>query len=214
MSSGLTPSERGTTEPSETYSPACVACPTGPAKTLPRSSTAPCFGVVRHHAAAERVHGHERVARQPRPERVAQVRPSELARGRLELLVDAREARLPPEIGPVDPHAVVLQDDPSQPVVVRHHEVDERVADGAAVRAPEHALELAGELGPHVGEALVGVLAHHATHRREGACELVGQRAGNDALLDHHAVVELGPLAQVDDPGDARADRLALLCRP
>ena len=81
------------------------------------------------------------------------------------------------------------------------------MADRALVRALQHRLELALALLVEVAHAAVGVVAEVVRDEGEDVRERHGDGAGNHALLDHHPVVERLLLAQVDDPGDARAYR-------
>ena len=65
-------------------------------------------------------------------------------------------------------------------------------------------------LGRSLAEPAVGVRIAELAVDRARAAGSAGATVppGIDALLDHHAVVEVGRVAQVDEPGDAGADRL------
>ena len=129
----------------------------------------------------------------------------------LERLVDALEDRLLAHALPDDARPVAFPEhDPAAAVVVRHDEERQRVRERALTGALEQRLELALALLVEVADPAVGVAAELLRDEREEVRQRDRDRARDHALLDHHPVVEVVLVAQVDDPGDARPDRREL----
>ena len=152
------------------------------------------------------MHGDQVLLRQLRPERVLEERPAERHRPIAQPLGDRLENRLAPDARPVDAQATVVEVQPAAAVVVRHHEVDERVVHRAAVRAAPDAVELAPQLVHPV--AGVRVLAEELRRRREEQRRAPAEPRRDRPVLDHHSAVEQRLPAHVDHACDRRPHRL------
>ena len=160
--------------------------------------------VPAHGAAAERMDRNEVVPEQGVGQRVARV----VAAGRLRRLaqvaVDLLEDRLRGNFRPREFQLALIERDAALAVVMAHDEVGLRAIDRTLVGAEQEALAAARALGDEVDDAMVGVIAELVATRGQQRRQHRGERRGNRAFLDHHAVLELGCIAQIDEAGDAR----------
>ena len=166
--------------------------------------------IATHRAAAERMHGYQVMTEQRVGERIARVgatcclrRPAQVAIHLLEdrLCGDLRPRQLEPPL--VERHAALA-------VVVAHDEICLRTIGRALVGTEQQALAPARALADEVDDAPIGVLAELVTTRRQQRRQDRRQRRGDRALLDHHAVFQLGRVAQIYEACDARANRARL----
>lgn len=161
-----------------------------------------------HRAAAERVDRDQSLAERLGPDRVAHRGRLQRRAGRVEVAIDVLEDLLSADPGPHDAQVVVLELQRAGAPIVGHREEGLGVVDGAVARTEQQALRLA-PLGrrpvpaPHIGRIALEVRRGGEQRRHEPA-----DAARHRPLLDHHPLLELRPVAQVDDPGDAGADRL------
>src|SRR6185437_7427959 len=149
------------------------------------------------------MHGDEAVVVEVAPERVFEEGAAEGGAGLGEAIIDRGEDGLASGAGPVNARTVFFEGDVTAVVVVGHHQVGLRIADGAAIGTAEDALEFAGALVGKFIEAGFLFRACPGRYRGEGGGKKSAKRAGNGAFLNNHAVVELGLLTLVDNAGNA-----------
>ena len=128
--------------------------------------------------------------------------------GALEVVVAPVEDRPVADAGPLDLGAVLLQHQPAVVVVAAHHQVGLRAGDRTLVGAHAEAGRLADRPPESLRPRPAEVVALDGVGGQEGERHDRRQGAGHDALLDHHAVLHAGPVAQVDHARDARPDRI------
>ena len=188
VSRGLTPSERGITDPSITYSPSCTSvepAPARPSNTWHLWSTTPASRSASHAAAAQRMRGGRLLSHHRSRQRVLHVAAARLADQRLQRRVQSPVDRLVLRGRPADRDAIVLQHQPPRGAVVRHRKERLQSRERPLVDAGHQALQRPQQ--PTVGDE------HHRQDRR--------QRRGQHALLDGQAV---GQILLVDDLDLAR----------
>ncbi len=165
-----------------------------------------------HPAAAQRMDCGEVAAEvvEP-PERVLDEHAAMRLSRSPEVLVDRLEDRLGADPGPGDrePLVTVPRRQAERPVsaVMGHDEVDLAPLGGSAVRSQNEALGLPEQARHPLGGALAEVLARQRRRARQDLRHDAPDRARDGTLLDHHALLQLGLVAEIEDPRDAGADR-------
>ncbi len=159
--------------------------------------------VPAHGAAAERMHRDEVVPEQRIGQRVARVVATRRLGRLAQVAVDFLEDRLRGNFRPRQLQLTLIERDAAFAVVVAHDEVGLRAIDRTLVGAEQEALAPASALGDEVDNAAVRVVAELVATRGQQRRQHGGERRGYRAFLDHHAVLELGRIAQIDKAGDA-----------